>query len=266
MAAFGSFVQIVGILFDLGDPGTRLDQEDKKLMHWIQCFCGPEFMHNVTVVTSSWDKHSEDGFEQAYNRMQTLDRDEIFKQLMEPKSEAKDKRYQGPSMYHHGCINGELSMESYPCLSYKRQVKERSEELQNLIRRRYSKQNFKPIKLQFQAEIDKNPKFFETQAAKVLRAPHVNVTTKIVDGKYIVSAVKVKDEDDEPPLQFNKAPETNEKTLGEIIWGWYKLAQEIADYYRERGRAGADARDGARRAWDRIRNWWAGSSKQDTEI
>lgn len=44
LIALGPFVQVVGVLFTIGIPGTRLRQQDVKFLCWVQCFCGPDFL------------------------------------------------------------------------------------------------------------------------------------------------------------------------------------------------------------------------------
>ncbi|RSL81747.1 hypothetical protein CEP51_005617 [Fusarium floridanum] len=154
LVAFGSFIQVVGVLF--------------------------------------WDSYNDESFEQAYARMKSLEEDEVLCQVLRPSS--TEKRYHGAYLYHHGVAGGKLTPDSYPGLSVNRKKAERREELCNLIRLRYAELKYKPVKLQFMTEVENKVSFLDTEAAKVLRAPAVGVAIRVVDGKCVIEAEKKTEE------------------------------------------------------------------------
>ncbi|RSM04421.1 hypothetical protein CEP52_006851 [Fusarium oligoseptatum] len=233
LVAFGSFIQVVGVLFVIGNPGTRLDQQDTRTLRWLQCFCGPAFFRNITFVTSFWDSYNDESFEQA-----------------------TEKRYHGAYFYHHGVAGGKLTPDSYPGLSVNRKKAERREELCNLIRLRYAELKYKPVKLQFMTEVENKVSFLDTEAAKVLRAPAVGVAIRVVDGKCVIEAEKKTEET--PPLHFEEVPEEKPTSWSETIYEWYDVVVRVTKYFRE---ARAQHVWAIASAWQSIRDWWSGSSK-----
>ncbi|KAF5987871.1 hypothetical protein FCOIX_762 [Fusarium coicis] len=213
LIAFGSFIEVVGVLFVVGNPGTRLDQQDAKTIRWLQCFCGPDFFRNITVITSFWDTYNAGSFKQAFNRMQSLHDDPMFQKILNPSS--SERRYHGAHIYHHGVVGGNLTLESFPGLDYTEKRRERREELRNLIRRRYAERRYKPTKLQFMREVEKKVPFLETEAAKALRAPAVGITVNIVDGRCAIEAVPIAQET--PPLVYGDMPNVKETSWRETV-------------------------------------------------
>ncbi|KAM0431870.1 hypothetical protein ACHAPT_005123 [Fusarium lateritium] len=258
LLAFGSFVQVVGVLFVIGNPGTRLDQQSVKTLHWLQCFCGPDFFRNITLVTSFWDSYNEASFKQAYARMQSLDEDKVLEQVLRPST--PEKRYHGAYLYHHGVTGGKLTLDSFPGLSIGENRAERREELRNLIRLRYAELRFKPVKIQFMKEVEKGVPFLDTEAAKVLRAPAVGVAVRVADGKCIIEAAEELEET--PPLRFEEAPNFKPMKWREAIKQWYELAVRIANYYQKtRERQASTLATGVQNVWSAISAWWFGSSE-----
>lgn len=41
---------------------------DLKTLQWVQCFCGPEFYKNIVVVTTKWDRFTEDDFKELWEK------------------------------------------------------------------------------------------------------------------------------------------------------------------------------------------------------
>ncbi|KAM0547234.1 hypothetical protein ACHAPJ_010496 [Fusarium lateritium] len=252
LMAFGPFVQVVGVLFVIGNPGTRLDRQDAKTLRGLQCFCGPGFYRNITFVTSFWDSYNAASFRQALARTQSLYEDEILAQVLHPSDSYK--RYHGAHIYHHGVTGGKLTSDSFPVLS----IGECTAELRNLIRLRYAQLGYKPVKLQFMQEVENKVPFLETEAAKVLRAPAVGVTVNIVKGKCIIQATTHSPET--PPLKFEKVPDIKSATWSETILQWYEVATKVANFYKDAHKKAYSAST-AGGLWSSLRNWWMGSSR-----
>ncbi|KAF4499526.1 hypothetical protein FAGAP_4316 [Fusarium agapanthi] len=259
LIAFGSFVEVVGVLFVIGDPGTRLDQHDAKTLRWLQCFCGPDFFRNITIVTSFWDKYNASAFKQAYNRMQSLYKDEMFEKMLNPST--PEKRYHGAHIYHHGVTGGDLTPESYPGLDYIKKRHERREELRNLVRRRYAERRYKPTKLQFMREVEKRVPFLETEAAKTLRAPAVGVTVNIVDGRCAIEAVPIAQET--PPLVYGEMPNVKETSWRETVLEWWTTVNRVAEFFHDARQRQARAKSSTTGTFNiigMIRQFWNGRS------
>ncbi|KAG5754836.1 hypothetical protein H9Q70_002547 [Fusarium xylarioides] len=259
LIAFGSFVEVVGVLFVIGRPGTRLDQQDAKTLRWLQCFCGPDFFRNITIVTSFWDSYNAGSFKQTFNRMKSLYEDTIFQKVSNPST--SERRYHGAHIYHHGVTGGKLTLDSFPGLDYVDKRHERREELRNLIRRRYAERRYKPTKLQFMREVEKKVPFLETEAAKALRAPAVGVTVNIVDGRCATEAVPIAQET--PPLLYEDMPNVKEASWRETVLGWWGTVNQVAEFFRDARQRQARARTSTTGTFNIIgviHRWWNGRS------
>lgn len=190
--------------------------------------------------------------------MESLYKDKTFSQLLHPSHPVQ--RYHGAAIYHHGVTGGELTLDSYPGLDVLSHREQRSEELRNLIRRRYAALNFKPVKLQFMKEVEDGISALETEAAKVLRAAPVGIDVGIRAGKCFV---RLNPESQGAPalVHIPAAPEVNPKSWTETLFEWYELAQKLAKYYQARRQAKSTF-SFAQEAWNDIRAWWSKPSKK----
>ncbi|KAI1773449.1 hypothetical protein F4818DRAFT_110110 [Hypoxylon cercidicola] len=251
LTALGSFVEVVGVLFVIGNPGTRLNQQDVKTIRWLQCFCGPAFFRNVTFVTSFWDAHRENAFRQAYNRMHSLYEDENLKQVLHPSDSMRD--YLGAHFYHHGVTGGQLTLDSYPGLDLEEDLAQRKEELLNLIRLRYAERRYKPARLQFMTEIDNEVPVLETEAAKVLRAPIVDTTVKILHGKCVLRPANGSPDQLIVKLDPNPRVEDQE-TWAHAIGRWFSIAMKLSSFFAAaRQKNNPTVAQTLRKIWDGIR-------------
>jgi hypothetical protein len=253
LMALGSFIQTVGVLFVVGNPGTRLQQQDVKILRWLQCFCGPAFFRNVTFVTSFWDTYNKESFQQVYARMKSLYEFGSIKDITKPPG-----RFHGACFYHHGVVGGELTPDSYPALSYKENRAERRKELHNLIRRRYAQQEFEPVKLQFMTEVEGKVPFLKTEAANVLRCSVVNTIVKIMDDKCVVRLAGKSTDDIGPPPMLSEEPPVPEATWAQTINKWFDLARSLADFYKQyHDKSSKNFRSRVQNAFNAIRDWWS---------
>jgi hypothetical protein len=229
-------------------------RQDAKTLRWLQCFCGPDFFQNITVVTSFWDSHSASSFKQAYARMQSLYEDKIMDQVLNPS--ASERRYHGAHVYHHGVKGGNLTLESYPGLDYDEHRVERREELHNLIRHRYKDGRYEPTKLQFMKQVEEKVPFLETEAAKVLRAPAVGVTVNIVKGKCVIEAIPTTQQ--APSLDFGDIPNVTETSWKHTIFDWLSIAIDAAKFFHDaRGQTAQSSTTGPTTGiFQRFFNWW----------
>ncbi|KAI8297924.1 hypothetical protein K4K59_003140 [Colletotrichum sp. SAR11_240] len=59
------FVTFAGVLFVYGQM-ERLQCNDLLTMRWIECFCGPRFFQNITIVTTKWDEFTKPSFKKRW--------------------------------------------------------------------------------------------------------------------------------------------------------------------------------------------------------
>lgn len=238
LEALGPFVTIAGVIFVYGKPG-RMTQPDKRTVQWIQCFCGPEFYRNITIVMSQWDEYSKSGFKSAWNMLESLLGDEDISQILSPPD-----RYHGGSVYHHGFPGGKGSIDAYSSiLEMEENSFQRGEELRNLIKTRYGK--CAPAKLQILRELEAGIPADKTEAAKALIADVIHTKIRILDGEAVVfveddsqgALVSVKRMSAQPILCTEKgeaqAQPKQEKSWLTRLMEWFGLAKEASDYFKE---------------------------------
>ena len=198
LSALGPFLTVAGILFVYGLPGERLTNNDLRTIRWIQCFSGPEFFRNITIVTTHWDGHGKKRFKNLWTKVDELKRQEDMKRILEPQG-----RYYGGSMYHHGVPGGQGPVSSPDStLDPEDDHEERGNEARDLIRRRYM--NAKTPKLQIARELDEGIPVLETQAAKVFRSHMQSTSIEILDGRAVVVAKA----QDGTPLEIGRTATT----------------------------------------------------------
>ncbi|KAI1733404.1 P-loop containing nucleoside triphosphate hydrolase protein [Xylaria scruposa] len=180
----GPFVTVAGLIFVTSGNQERLTAQELKTIQWIKCFCGPEFYRYITIMTSKWDKISEDDFEETWESMLSMLEDnpsvaEIFDHPTTSKHNSN--QYQGGHVYHHGIVVDE-GHPNVPLtrLSVRRHGKQRAEMAITMIMNRYK---MAPgVKLQVIREMGKNILWHDTEAAKVLRHNPKDIKLYFRDG------------------------------------------------------------------------------------
>lgn len=162
LKVIGPFVSIVGVMFVFSVRKDRLTQGEMKTIRWLQCFCGPEFFQNITLVMTQWDRVTEDDMDQARENVKKLIAGPFSPILNPPLGIV------GGSIYHHGILDEHGSDKWIP-LSKKSNRETRVHRAGSLIRQRYETVET-PAKLQIQVEMDRHWKQDETEAAKCLFA------------------------------------------------------------------------------------------------
>lgn len=191
LTALGPFTTLVGVIFVYGCP-DRLFEHDLKVIQWLQCFCGPEFFGNMTVVTTKWDLFCQEGFEDHWLRMKELEG--VLSPMLCPKG-----RFRPAVLYHHGLQGGEghpdAAVAFSRVLSQKRQSEERASALRAHVEERYCNTSPKPI--QFLEELKDGKERHETEAWKALAHDLFASEVQIVGNRAVVVAKPVRARDDE---------------------------------------------------------------------
>ncbi|KAK1837909.1 hypothetical protein CCHR01_19467 [Colletotrichum chrysophilum] len=155
------FVTVAGVLFVYGEM-QRLIQSDLRTLRWIECFCGPQFFQNITILTTKWDEITEKAFKKRWAITVAFENYEVVHCLLNPTG-----RRHGATIYHHGLPGGvgsENSKSSVLC--NEEQSDERGDELRDLIRRKYADADIE--ELQIIRELNQGRTLWDTEAAKVL--------------------------------------------------------------------------------------------------
>lgn len=298
LVTLGSFLTVAGVLLVYGRPGDKLTAADTMTLRWVQCFCGPAFFQNITIVTSKWDELKQKPFNNYCVKVDQLTQGVDVALVLDP-----PERFHGGAWYHHGLPGGNLSADAYPqVLDYESEEEQRAEELRNLIRRRYASNPRSLPVLQFAAEIASGLPWEETEAAKVLTNNVCKSKIQIRDGRAVVvptdtTNVELKSEpspsakDSSPkPAQEHKTevnpntgtppadgsakpkpaqkptppppkPDSNKK-----FFSWLEVAKQVAVYFslvrKASSKGDTEKKPEWANLWGAFTNWWSGPPPQ----
>lgn len=241
----GPVVTVVGLIFVTGGNQERLTAQELKTMQWIQCFCGPDFYRNVTIMTNKWDKISEDDFDEAWESMQgMLGENATVSEILHPQnlmtSESSLRHYEGGHIYHHGVVLYE-DQPDMPLdrLSLRGHKKERAEMAVAMIKNRYKK--ITSVKLQVVQEMSNNDiPWHDTEAAKVLKLNAKDIKLHFQNGILQVflryetkNLIPCKSEHStsQQPVTRHQDPAGQNETWLDRVWSWILIAKDAAMYF-----------------------------------
>ena len=124
--AIGPFVTIAGVLFLHDVKKDRMTAGELRTLRWLQCFCGPEFYQNITIVTTKWDELKPTALRKARDRLEELKSDELAP-LLTPTF-----HYQGAYLYNHGIPGGGVAETWDEALDFDSQMSDRAAEVESL--------------------------------------------------------------------------------------------------------------------------------------
>lgn len=120
MSIVHPYVQFRGVLYVDSMENNRGTTAAEKILNWLFCFCGRDYMPNVTVITTRWDGLDADGIEDKLSRVEQWKEDNLFKALFE----------NGAKIYHHGLVK---EANGFKTLHIHRQSERRRTLAQNMI-------------------------------------------------------------------------------------------------------------------------------------
>ncbi|GME51544.1 hypothetical protein BDW02DRAFT_628177 [Neofusicoccum parvum] len=258
LRTLGPFVDFTGILLVHGAPGTRVTEEDHKTIRWVQCFCGPKLFKSITIVTTMWDLWNDVGLKKQWMKAGLLESDEDITLILNPPD-----YHHGGEIYHHGFPGGRGGPDAFPnVLGQEANAVQRSEEIQNLIRRRYgARLEGQP---QIMAELAKGVPVMETEAAKVLRVGPLDYKIEIMQDR---AAVEISSSGGSVPERaFQPLPLPGpESSWFDSIVVWLEAAWKAAMYFKKH----RDARNSSKpmlsvlwdEMWTNLTSWWCGTSE-----
>lgn len=272
--AVSPFLTIAGLLFVYGGNGTRMVDNDLTTIQWVKCFCGPEFYRYITLVTTRWDDHQEEGFEQRQTTYSSLINDAAVSELLAPPNGTYHlQRFDGAATYRHGikedenCSDGALPTR----LSPKRHRTDRAQQARTMIINRYSK--VEKAKLQILKELEDNTHWMETEAAKILvnEKEIGDIKLHIIGDRIQVSDHKTPQENVlvkthpkldprlTPKLEPGPQPESEQpkpqSTWLDMFFGWIGVLYEVAVFFRDAHKAATNPGGRDHGTYD---NTWAG--------
>lgn len=259
LKAIGPFVSMVGVMFVFSVRKDRLTQGEMKTIRWLQCFCGPQFFQNITLVMTQWDRVTEDDIDQARRNVEML-MAEPFSPILNPPLGVV-----GGSIYYHG-IPDEHDPGTWIPLNRKTNREERVHRAANLIRERYETVET-PAELQIQVEMDRRWKQDETEAARCLFGSSPSTILVTLRHKCILldgdEQIKYK------PKYVKTTEAPQEKASG--FWKWLNIAKQTAYVFSTYRLLNKEkwtdvAETITLDAWEKLKNWWSGEPPPQEEV
>jgi hypothetical protein len=270
LAALGPFTTFAGVLFVYGPPGTRIKDEDRKTLRWVQSFCGPELFKNITVITTMWDDYGLDGRARNWARVQYLKDDYDMAPMLNPRD------YHGAEFYHHGFPKGIGGPAAFSKVIGIENEDQRAFEIQDLIRRRYSRAvDCKP---QIMNEVCHGVDLMATEAAKVLAANITNSRVRIRGDRAVVELIqepqqtvvllqqqmKPQPEIESGPKMKPEPEQKPTKSWPQSIFEWLEFAKQAAVFFADiRAAKATNKSKPTWGIWGTFKNWWSGAPPRD---
>ncbi|PLB46650.1 hypothetical protein P170DRAFT_466089 [Aspergillus steynii IBT 23096] len=271
LSTLGPFVRVAGFIYVYGKMNPRLTEEDAKIMQWVQCFCGPQFYKNITIVTTQWDSWSKKSFKEAWKRGKQLERETEIARILNP-----PYRLHGGFLYHHGVLNDDVSAIDVDrhVLDNEDQLLEREAQIKRLITDRYGA--CETPKLQILSELAEGKSVEETEAAKVLIAAPGTTDIKTINDRNIVCGRPDDSDTGSNPLAIPKLlpppggrkPQNEKKGWFDSVFDWLDVAKHIALFFMKARQTPTSPKPEKRKAstWsflDSVKNWWSGAPPEN---
>lgn len=157
MSVVQPYVQFRGVIYVDSMNETRVTPSAVKILTWLSLFCGQQYMPNVLIVTTYWDKLGEDGIKDKLSLIEKWKNEELLQGLCK----------HGVGFYHHGLVK---EKGEYKTLHIERKAEERRSLARNVIMTRFAKST--DLRLQIYIEIAKGATVDETSAGRWLLHGH----------------------------------------------------------------------------------------------
>ncbi|EED11934.1 hypothetical protein TSTA_000120 [Talaromyces stipitatus ATCC 10500] len=257
VCTLGQWVTVAGIMFVHDARQQRLTQSEMTTIRWLECFCGPQFFQNVTIVQTQWDRITEDDVDQARDIAEEL-QTSAFKDILFP------KHVRGGCVYNHGVRVGNGS--DWDIFSRKRNPAERSQMAADFVQYQYERCDGVG-RLQVLEELAQGWGPYETEAAKTLF--NASSTPMICVLRYKAFVVdldeevmpKVKEEDEATAAE----PSAKQQAAESSTWKWWEIAKEVAWTFWGFERTGTTKfteymESVTTDVWERLKGWWSGKT------
>lgn len=155
MATVRTYVRFRGVVYVDSMNDRRLTAPAQRILTWLTHFCGEGYMPNLTIVTTMWDGHDEEGIEDKLDIYETWRAGAHFQYFFS----------HGAKVYHHGLVKGG---DGYRTLSREKKSAERKSDALQMIRD-YG-DTAPPLTLQIYDQIANGRTIETTSAGRWLRA------------------------------------------------------------------------------------------------
>ncbi|KAL4784864.1 P-loop containing nucleoside triphosphate hydrolase protein [Aspergillus varians] len=254
----GEWVTVVGVMFVHDARQQRLTQSEMRTIHWLQCFCGPQFFRNITIVTTQWDRLTNEDMDQARDIAKELE-ESAFADILLSKYVTSGRTY-----YHGVNIGGG---DGWDALSKKGFPEERSKMAADFVQDTYGLCDGVP-RLQVLEELAIGWGLYETQAAASLFNTYPSSTICILRYKAVILDVdkKLRPKQQQVELAVSAPKPPQEEPTAEISsLKWWEIAKEVAWTFWGFQRTGTTKFTDYRRGtpadvWVRLKTWWSGET------
>ncbi len=258
VGTLGQWVTIAGVMFVHNAKDTRLTRAETTTIRWLECFCGPQFFKNITIVMTQWDDITQNKMERARENAKDLET-LAFDDILFP------KHVKGGRVYNHGVNMGTGS--KWDVLSYESRVEERRQLAADFVRWSYERCE-SVTKLQVLEEMGKGWGLYETEAAKSLFRPPKSPTVCVLRNKALLMDLdeQVISQVNEDKKTAGAAPtEATQQPAEESTWKWWEIAKEVAWTFWGFNKTGKTKlteyqASVAADVWERLKNWWSGTA------
>jgi hypothetical protein len=251
----GQWVTIAGIMFVHDMRAQRLTKSEMKTIRWLQCFCGPQFFENITVVLTQWDRITKCDMDQTRDIAKQFET-AAFRGILSPEHAKGGRVY-----YHEVKMSDE---QEWDVVSMKERPEERSSMAADFIRDHYE-HSAEIAELQVLEELSKGWGIYETQAAVSLFNTFSSSTICVLRRKALILDIdeelkpKIKEvERAAAPRPVNETADADVRALR-----WWEIAKEVAWTYWGFRRSGNTKFTEYRQstpadAWEKLKTWWSG--------
>ncbi|KAL4952903.1 hypothetical protein BDW69DRAFT_184975 [Aspergillus filifer] len=236
MCTLDQKVTIAGVMFvhsmRLAD---RLVESEMKTICWLQCFCGPQFFGNITIVLNQWDRFTKDDMDQARSIAKELE-DSAFRSILSP------EHVKGGRLYRHGMEMSDGHDYHYKCSDG-------------------------VAKLQVLEELSMGWGLYETEAAMSLFNNFSSSTICILRQKAVIMDVAEELKPKVQKVEGETAPKPPKENAAADVSAmrWWEIAKEVAwtfwGFHRtENTKFTEYKRSTAADAWEKLKTWWSGEA------
>lgn len=257
LIAIGPFVTIAGVLFLHDIKKDRMTAGELKTVRWLQCFCGPQFYQNITLVTTKWDELKQKALTKARGRLEGLKTSD-FAPLLNPPG-----GHRGGYLYNHGIPGGGTEEIWGEPLDLEDDKPTRAAEASNLIHSRYG--NIHVAELQIKKELDKGKELPQTEAAKALTTLPTESCIIVARNKAFLLRIDEPapddDEQDDKDTTRAKENEARSPSFTKSLEQWLNVAKQMAIIFSTRSlpvAAVGAAYVACGAIWQSVKDWWSG--------
>ncbi|KAF2019465.1 hypothetical protein BU24DRAFT_340628 [Aaosphaeria arxii CBS 175.79] len=155
MATIQPYVKFRGLIYVDKFDDDRSTKSQKMVLTWLQHFCGNDYMPNVTIVSTKWDRKDDAGIEEKLDRYSQWCESDLIRPLL----------LNGAESFHHGLIQDGDRKRG---LDIGRNAEGRAREARAMIHERYH--DASELRLKIYTEIADGQSIDATSAGRWLRS------------------------------------------------------------------------------------------------